>query len=310
MTQPLRAVPASPASDIESYLAPFTRYLRSEDIVQGTIDKYVTAVKQLAAFLAERGESTTVAEIQKPQLREFMAYALETWKSSTANTKFYSVKCFFNFLVEDEEIRWHPMEGMDPPPAPAPEVPVLSNDAITAMIKTCKTNQFDDRRDAALIMMLLDTGGRVSEVAGISLDDLGDGAARVMGKGRKPRTVFYGSTTARVLDRYLRARDRHPHAADAALWLGKRGQMTRSGIADVLNRRAALAGIGHVHPHQFRHTFAHAWLADGGHETDLMRLTGWSSRSMLSRYAASAADARAAESYKKRQSPADRLKDK
>jgi site-specific recombinase XerD len=311
VTQPLRAVrpvPAAPASDLASYMAPFVRYLRSQDIVQGTIDKYCLAVRQLGEFLTESGYSTSVVEIQKSHLQEYMVATLAAWKSATANTKFYGLKTFFNYLLEDEEIRWHPMAGMSAPPAPAPEVPILAEETISAMLKTCKGNAFEDRRDAAIIMMLLDTGGRVSEVTNLTVSDIGDGAAHVMGKGRKPRTVFYGVTAARALDRYLRARDRHKDAAYTdQLWLGKRGPMTRYGIRDVLERRSDQAGVDRVHPHQFRHTFAHQWLAEGGQETDLMRLTGWSSRSMLSRYAASAADARAADSYRKRQSPADRL---
>lgn len=305
MSQPLRAVPASPASDIESFIPPFIRYLRSGGIVQGTIEKYCLAVRQLAEFVGP----LAVAEVQKAQLREFMEHAVATWKSSTANSKFYSLQAFFAFLLEDEEIRWNPMEGMKPPPAPAPEVPIIPDEAINAMLKTCKSNSFEDRRDAALILMLLDTGGRVSELVNLTMDDVGDGAAHVMGKGAKPRSIFYGSTTARALDRYLRARDRHPWGRRSdRVWIGKRGPMTRFGIRDILERRCDEAGVDRVHPHQFRHTFAHEWLANGGHETDLMRLTGWSSRTMLSRYAASAADARAADSYKKRQSPADRLK--
>lgn len=51
----------------------------------------------------------------------------------------------------------------------------------------------------------------------------------------------------------------------------------------MLWRRAEQAGIGKIHPHQFRHTFAHTWLAQGGNEGDLVRLTGWSSRDMLAR---------------------------
>ena len=314
MAQPLRAVAPAPANDLARYLptdkspGPFVRYLRSEGKVDGTIEKYLLGVRQLQEFLVANGYPTTVTEIQKMHLQEFMAELLERGKSSTANTRFYSLKAFFNFLYEDEEIRWHPMEKMQPPPAPAPEVPVIDPAVVEALLKTCKTTSFEDRRDAALIMMLYDTGTRVSELVNLTVEDLGDGAAHVMGKFSKPRSVFYGSSTARVVDRYLRVRDRHKDAARPNLWLGKHGPMTRSGVRDVLERRCDQAGIERVHPHQFRHTFAHNWLADGGQETDLMRLTGWSSRSMLSRYAASAADARAADSYRKRQSPADRLK--
>lgn len=305
----LHVVSVPAGADLEHYYRSFARFLRSEDVVTGTIEKYLLAVRQFRAFLEERGHPTTVDEIRKVHIQEYMAAVLEQWKSSTANTKFYGLKTFFNFLVEDDEIPAHPMLGMSAPPAPAPEVPILPDETIAAMLKTCKSNSFEDRRDAAIIMMLLDTGGRVSELTNLTLDDVGDGAARVMGKGRKPRTVFYGSATARVLDRYLRARDRHKDGPYTdKLWLGKRGPMTRFGIRDVLERRADAAEVDRPHPHQFRHTFAHSWLAEGGNETDLMRLTGWSSRSMLSRYAASAADARAAESYRKRQSPADKLK--
>ena len=63
----------------------------------------------------------------------------------------------------------------------------------------------------------------------------------------------------------------------------------------MLRRRGEHAGLPGLHPHQLRHTFAHQWLAEGGGETDLMRLAGRKSRAMLQRYGASAADARARE---------------
>jgi len=110
----------------------------------------------------------------------------------------------------------------------------------------------------------------------------------VLGKGRRPRAVAIGDRTAEAVRRYMRARQRHRDAALPNLWLGSQGALTRWGIKFLIERRAEMAGVEHANPHRFRHTFAHRWLADGNGETDLMRLAGWRSRQMLSRYAASA----------------------
>ena len=110
---------------------------------------------------------------------------------------------------------------------------------------------------------------------------------------------------AQALDRYLRARRQHPAAREPWLWIGQRGRLTDTGIEQVVKRRGRQAGVD-VHPHAFRHTFAHLMLAEGMQEGDLMRLGGWQNRQMLDRYGSSGKDARAVAAYRDR-APGDKL---
>jgi site-specific recombinase XerD len=216
---------------------------------------------------------------------------------------------FYNWLIAEEIVEKSPMAGMSAPSVPDDPVPVLTDSDITALLKVTSGKGFEQRRDHAMIRLFLDTGIRLGEMAGLKLEDIDldvHDAIYVVGKGSRPRAVVFDAKTGVALDRYLRDRAGHKRAKLPALWVGVRGAMGESGIAQMLRRRGAEANVDNLHPHRFRHTFAHHWKREGGSEDDLMRLVGWKSRAMLHRYAASAGVERALEA-KRRIGIGDRL---
>ena len=153
----------------------------------------------------------------------------------------------------------------------------------------------------AILRLLADSGLRRQELATLKISDIDftEGIVLVMGKGRRPRDAPFGRKTARALDRYLRARARHPYADSEGLWLGSKGPLVAPTIRRIVEARGRQAGIPNLHPHVLRHSVAHHWRAQGGDDDSLMRLLGWRSRAMLHRYGSSAADERAREAHRR-----------
>jgi site-specific recombinase XerD len=287
---------------IESTRDYWVLHLKSEGRAERTIATYLNALRRLDEFLADRGMPRELRAIKREHLEAWIADMLQRNQAGTVSIAFRSVRPFFKWLVDEDEIDRNPMEKMKAPAPPLNPPAVLTDEEVRRLLATCKGTDFLSRRDLAILSLMLDTGARRGEVAGLRVADLN--LAQMVAfieastsKSRRGRAIAYGPTTAKAITRYLR-HPRAPRGQSEPLWRARTGlPLTGNEIYHTVRRRAAQADVD-VHPHQLRHTWASRMLGSGHSEGDVMALGGWSSRDMLNRYGASAASDRAIAAYR------------
>lgn len=297
------------------WIRSWRRHLKAGNYSPKTIETYTESAGLFNRYLLTRSLPQDPVTVTRVDVEDWVTALLARWRPATAKNRFQGLQAFFSWLVEEGELAESPMAKMHQPRVAVQPPAVVTEDDLRKLLAACAGPAFDDRRDHAILRVFIDTGARRSEVGGLRFDprddtqndvDLDQQYIRVMGKRGSQRVLPIGDKTVKALDRYLRARARHAGAHQPWLWLGGKGRLGDHGMAQMLARRCAQAGLPKLHLHLLRHTFAHEWLSGGGNEGDLMRITGWKSRSMIERYGASAAVERAREAHK-RHSPGDRV---
>lgn len=287
----------------------WTLHLRSEGKSESTLRTYLNALARLNDFLTQRGMPTELRAIRREHLEAWVVDMQERGlQPATTSIRFRAIRPFFRWLVDEDEVDRDPMERMKTPSVPLNPPAVLAEDDIRRLLTACTGTDFIARRDLAIVSLMLDTGLRRGELAGLQVRDLNlpqmvAFIEATTSKSRRGRAVAFGAATAKAITRYLR----HPKAPtdpNEPLWRARTGlPLTGNEIYHVVRRRANQAGI-RVHPHQLRHTWASSMLASGHAEGDVMTLGGWSDRTMLNRYGAAAAADRAMAAYR---SPIDAM---
>lgn len=266
-----------------------------------TQETYLGQTTRFAAYLYETSPEATWWDVRRADIERWIGSLIEQKLSASyVNQHYRSLQQFFRWFADEEDVD-NPYAKLRPPPLDDTVVPVLSTDQLSKLVKDAeRSKDFTDRRDAAILRLFASSGARLNEIASLLVADvdLRNREAVVMGKGRKQRTVKFDTKAAQAVDRYLRSRSAHKHAARPEMWVGLSNDtaLQPKSIYRAIARRGQRLGIK-VYPHMFRHTFSHNWLDKGGAEGDLMELNGWQSAQMLARYGRSARSARARRAF-------------
>lgn len=251
----------------------------ARNLTPGTLRFYW---QRLATFLVfcERHGATEPARLSPTLLREFIA-------SFSAHSPYYqhqharAVKTFCSFLVREGSLPASPMAAVRMPKLPKDILEPFQRADVAALLAAAES-----ARDKAVILMLLDTGVRASELLALDVGDYDalTGAIRVRhGKGRKLRTVFVGAHTRHAIGRYLA--DRGSVSAVSPLFAAEHGgRLAFFGLASLLGRLGRAAGVKPVGAHRFRRTFAIESLRAGMPLPQLAALMGHEGLAVLQRY--------------------------
>ncbi|HLK67184.1 MAG TPA: tyrosine recombinase XerC [Bryobacteraceae bacterium] len=275
------------ATQVERYLQELVR----EGASPHTVTAYEADLRQFLEFLAPPDLAPPEPEaIDLLILREWLAGLYRDGLIAvTIRRKLAAIRGLFAFMLREGVIPVNVAKLVRTPKAPKKLPEVMTEEQVNGLIDGVGDEKLErpyPLRDRAIFELLYGCGVRVSELAGLNLEDLdrGERWIRVRGKGRKVRQVPLPGKAAEALERYLEQR---PVVRDEmAVFLNcRKGRLTIRGIHGIVKFYATyLSGDPSIHPHSFRHAYATHLLADGADLRSIQELLGHARLSTTQKY--------------------------
>jgi integrase/recombinase XerC len=276
---------------MQEYLSRFGDHLKYErNVSEHTLRNYMSDLEQFHDYIcpadpAGNRRPVDIRQIDHITIREYLAklYREKRKKTSIAR-KLATLRTFFKFLCREQVLEMNPARLVSGPRLEKKLPKVLSVEDVIRFIETPEADTVLGKRDRAILELLYATGMRVSELAGLNLDDLDfrHESIRVRGKGRKERIVPFGSKAKEALHVYMGVRgellveapeeDREP----MALFLNYQGtRITTRSVGRMIDKYVHECAMAHnISPHSLRHSFATHLLSAGADLRAIQELLG------------------------------------
>ena len=276
---------------MQEYIDRFSDYLKYQrNASEHTLRNYISDLDQFYDYLCPRtaeGARTAlnISEIDHITIREYMATLYQAKRKKTSiSRKLATLRTFFRFLCREQVLEMNPARLVSSPRLEKRLPKVISIDEVIKFVETPDAETELGKRDRAILELLYATGCRVSEVAGMNLEDIdfNHETIRVRGKGRKERFVPFGSKAKEALGKYIDVRGallavapehKREHKAVFLNYQGTRITTRSIGrLVDKYCKECAMAN--NISPHSLRHSFATHLLSAGADLRAIQELLG------------------------------------